>query len=141
MASQYKQRESYTRGCDSKGSRPLYRFTHSDPVVGSISGKPGGREIAISWANGGSQADLAQVQCAAALHRDGARHCHAGQRERPELLHCEAAAAPARQRLASPTDVYDLHRSTKATPAPQSYNLRHRPSGINTLNSRILAES
>ena len=49
------------------------------------------------------------MQRSAALHDDISADRQPRQRERPELLHCEAAAAPARQRLATrPGDAHAL---------------------------------
>ena len=60
------------------------------------------------------QSPASEDEAAITLHRQRSRHCHTGQRERPELLHCEAAAAPARQRLAiRPGDAHALAGSNR----------------------------
>ena len=72
------------------------------------------------------------TQTATALHHQCPRKCHSRQRERPELLHCEAAAAPAQPRVATrPGDAYDLPPNHPTPPVlvPQSTDLLHREAG------------
>ena len=72
------------------------------------------------------------MQRSAALHDDISADRQPRQRERPELLHCEAAAAPAQPRVATrPGDAYNLPPNHPTPPVlvPQSTDLLHREAG------------
>ena len=87
------------------------------------------------------QSPASEAEAATTLHRQCPRHCHAGQRERPELLHCEAAAAPARQRLATrPGDAHALAQQHTQRQSVRTLYRHHRSAhALHTCPGRIVS--